>query len=315
MKSFPARIFAVVAVLSLICNALLYLRYTNSRPLVTIGSTVITKKAYQDQLEYTAGETVIKRLVLSALVMQAAHKENVAPTETDVNARIALLERRSPQVLVPYSQDPEKMSLFRQDLMTEIALENLRVKKVHVNAAQVQNYYAAHKADIALPEQVKTTTVVTQNSVDAATATDLLNQKVPTDVLVRQPRLAVVGMNGYNPDLQGLTPALKQQISDALHVMKTGEIRTFRQGEYFLTFRVDKNSGASVPPLAQIKDQVTRLAALEVAPSADAELATLYQQTRPEFHSNEDKFAPFFNTYATMPLTESGNTRKTARIP
>ena len=136
--------------------------------------------------------------------------------------------------------------------------------------------------------------MVTQNAVDAATAEELLRQNEPPDVIGRQPRLRVVGVNGYNPDLQVLSPALKKQISDFVQKAKVGEAKTFREGPYFLTFQVTKSSRAEVPPLYQIRNQVERMMRLERGPTDQQELARLYQASPPKFHYDPDKYAGYF---------------------
>jgi foldase protein PrsA len=312
MKSFSARVLAVIAVLSLIGNVFQRLHYSTSRPLVTVGGDVITKKQYQDQLEYQSGQAVLSKLVCDKLVAQAAARNGVTPTAQDVDAQIKVIERTQPQSLAPYAQDPAKMAEVRQDLQTALALENLRIKDVALTPAEVAAYYAKNKAKFTLPQQVQTTTVVTRNAVDAATATDLLRQKTPPDVIARQPRLNVVGANGYNPDMSALPPALRQQISGFVRKAKAGEAKTFRDGSYYLTFEVIKNNGATLPPLAQIRDQVERQARLERAPAPQAEMARLYQAAKPAF--NSDRYAAYFDAFQKYPVGNDG-AKKTASVP
>jgi len=317
MKSFSARILAVVAVLSLIGNALLYMRYSSARPVVTVGGDVITKKQYQDQLEHQAGQQVLSKMVFNKLVAQAAARAGVTPTAQDVDAQIKEIERRSPQLLAPYSQDPAKMAEVREDLQSAIALENLRIKDVAMTPAQVAAFYAKNRAKFALPQQVQATTVVTENAVDAATATDLLRQKTPPDVLARQPRLHVVGANGYNPDMTTLPVATRQQVSKFVNAAKVGDIKTFplaaaHQKPTFLTFQVTKSSRETLPPLAQIRTQVERQARLERAPAPQAEMARLYQAAKPTF--NSDRYSAYFDALQKYREGQDGS-KKTASVP
>ncbi len=315
MKSFSARVFAIVAVLSLIGNVLMYLRWSPSRPLATVGGSVITRRDYQNHLEYQAGQAVLSKLVLDKLVAQAAAREGVTPTTKDVDARIAAIERRAPQLLTPYQQDETKMSEFRQDLRTNIALENLRVNEVKVTPSEVAAYYNAHKATFALSQQVKSITVISPSSMDAATATDLLRQKTPLDVIARQPRLHVIGVNGYSANLQGLPLALRKQISNFFQHGKIGDVRTFHftspKESTFLTFQVVSISQAAIPPLGQIQDQVTRIVQLERAPSEQEELARLYQTSKPTF--NSEKYAAYFDALDHAPQGQNAN--KNANVP
>ena len=299
----------MIAVLSLIANVLLYMRYSSGRPLVTVGSEVITKKQYQDQLEHQAGQQVLSKMVFDKLVTQAATRNGVMPTAKDVDAQVKDIQRRSPQVLAPYDQDPAKMAEVRQDLQTALALENLRIKDVALTPAEVAAFYAKNKARFALPQQIQATTVVTQNAVDAATAADLLRQKTPPDVIARQPRLMVVGANGYNPDLGTLPPALKQQVSSFVQHAPVGGTKTFQDGKYYMTFQVTKASQATLPPLAQIRAQVERQARLERAPAPQAEMARLFQAAKPAF--NSDKYAAYFDAVQKYPIGQ-GADNKTA---
>lgn len=309
MKSFSVRLLAVIAVLSLIANVFLYFRYSTSRPIVTLGSQAISRKQFQDVLESQAGQPVLSKLVFESLVTQAAAKAGLTPTAQDVQARIDAIQRRAPQVLTPYSADPVKMAQFRHDLGTSIALENLRMQGVTISPAALSAYYAAHKAEFGLPEQWKTTTVVAENPVDAQTAADALRQGSPPDVVARQPRLRVVGVGGYNPNIQtAVAPAVYQQINSFLKSAKVGDVKIFPAGTYSVIFRLTQKSPGTVPPLPQIKDQVERAARLAQAPGQDAELAKLYQAANPSFTS--DKYAAYFTSAQQYPVGGSG--KKTA---
>ena len=316
MKFLSARLLAVVAVLSLIGNVLLYMRYSTNRPLVTVGNEAITKKQYQDQLEHQGGQAVLSKMVLEKLVTQAATRDGVLATTKDVDDRIASVERRAPQLLTPYQQDPAKMAEFRQDLLTNISLENLRIKNIKLTPAELAAYYTEHKGEFALPEQVKTTTVVTRSTMDAATATDLLKQHTPSDVIARQPRLNVIGMNGFNPNLDLLSTDLKRQINVFVQQAKTGDVRTFHvsdpKADVYLTFAVTSSNRAAIPPLTQIHDQVDRAARLARAVPQDQEMAQLYQAAKPTFSA--DKYAAYFDTIQNYSLGK-GDTKKTATVP
>lgn len=312
MKSFPTGVLAAIAALSLTGNLVQHLHYSTSRPLVTVGGDVITKKAYMDQLEHQAGQQVLSKMVVDKLVAQAAAHAGVTPTVQDVDAQIKDIQRRSPQLLASYNQDPAKMAEVRQDLQTAIALENLRIKDVALTPADVAAFYAKNKARFALPQQVQAATVVTRNSVDAATAADLLRQKTPPDVIARQPHLMVVGVNGYNPDMSALPPALKREVSGFVQKAQAGEIKTFRDGAYYMTFQIIKNNRETLPPLAQIRAQVERQARLEHAPAPQAEMARLYQAAKPAF--NSDRYAAYFDALQKYPVGQDGS-KKTASVP
>lgn len=312
MKSYTVRVLAVIAAVSVLVNVLLFFRYSSSRPIVTVGGTAVTRKQFQDQLEHDDGQAVLTKLVFSALVTQAATRAGALPTDADVEDRMQALARQAPQVLAPYSRDPVKLAQFKQDLATDMALENLRIQDVALTPAQIAGYYAQHKADFTLPQQTLTTTVVTQSSVDAATAADLLRQNDPPDVIGRQPGLRVIGIGGYNPDLSALPPSVRQQTSAWAQGAKVGAVKTFQSGAYFLTFRVTGVHPGTIRPFAEARGDVERAARLALAPSQPEELARLYRNAKPEF--NSDKYAAYFADIAQYPaVAEAG--KKTAHVP
>ena len=309
MKSVTARIFAAIAVVSIIVNVLLFFRWSPSRPVVTVGQDVITKKEFQNQLEYEGGQAVLTKLVFASLVSQAATHAGVMPTAADVEDRVQSIRRRAPQVLAPYEQDSVKMGLFRQDLATNMGLENLRIRNVALTPAQISSYYAGHQADFALPQQTKTSAVVTQNAIDAATAGDLLRENDPPDLIARQPRMRVVGIGGYTPDLSILSPALRQQTSEWVRAAGVGAIKTFQTGSFYLTLKVTGKLSGETPPLDQIRGRVEREARLALAPSQAEELARLYQSAKPAF--NSDKYAAYFAGFQQAPAASNPG-KKTA---
>lgn len=313
MKSFPVGLLSAVAVLSLAGNVFQHLRYSSSRPLVTVGGEAISRKQFQDVLESQAGQPVLSKLVFESLVTQAAARQGLTPAPADVQARIDDIQRRAPQVLAPYGSDPARMTQFRHDLGTALALENLRIQDVTVTPAEVKAYYARHASDFALPPQYKTDTVVAENAVDARVAEDGLRAGDPPDVLARQPRLRVVGVGGYDPNLQAaLPPATYQQVTRFLQHARVGDIRAFPAGTYTVVFKVTESAPKVVPPLAKIQAQVARAAKLERAPGQDAELAKLYQAAHPSFTS--ERYAAYFDAFQKAPADADGG-RKTASAP
>ena len=311
LTAFGRRAVAAVAILSLLGNAVQYLHYSTGRPLVTVGSRVITKKQYLDQLEYQAGPAVLKGLVSDALIAQAAARSGVTPTAQDIDARLAAIERRTPQLLAPYRQDEAKMARLRQDIGTSLALENLRIQDVVLTRAEVAAYYRRHPADFALPQQVQTTVVVARNAIDGATAVRLLQEGLPPDAIARHPRLKVAGVGGYRPDLSVLPPVPARQLADFPRRAGAGEARLFGGAGLYAAVQVTRTDPARVPPLAQVADQAERLARLERAPTPQEEIARLYHAAPPTVHSG--KYAGYLAVPAESP--SAGEGRQTASVP
>lgn len=302
MKAIVTWVAICVAILSLIGNVVLYKRYSTSHPIVRIGKDVITKKAYYDTMEYQAGTQVIKKLVYTVLIRQAATAAHVMPTVADIDNRVQEIQRTNPQMLAMANSNPGQMVQVRDDLKTDIALENVRIKDVTVSPAEIQAYYDLHKQQFTLPQQVQTTMVVTTDAVDAGTATLLLQQGLTEDVIARQPRMHVAGVNGFAVNVNALDVEDRNKVSKTVFAMKDGDIETVPVHGAFLTFKVKHAAPNGVPPLSTILDQVTRAAKLEKAVPPTVEIALLYQAAKPQFDSTQysDQFSDIANYKTTQ---------------
>ncbi len=268
----------------------------DSRPLVTVGSQTISRGEYYADLESLVGKQVLNKLVYTALIRQAATKANLMPTDADVDARITDLQRRSPQVAAQ-AQDPVIGPAFREDLKTDLALENLRIQGVTVSDAETKVFYAINRALFTLPAQAQTTMVLSQTAGDAHSALLDLKEGMEPAVIAEKPGLRVAGVNGFNVNMDALPPAVRQQISQTVLVMRPGQIKTLPipnppQTPFFLTFKVKSAVPASLPPLSQIKDQVVRAAKLQKAVTPQQELTTLYAANPPTF--SDPRYQAFF---------------------
>lgn len=285
MKSIITWVAVFVAIVSLIGNFVLFKRYSTSHPIVRIGSDVITKKDYYDLLEYQAGAQVLQKLVYTDLIRQAASAHHLMPTDKDIDTRITEIQRTNPQMLALANSNPGQMKQVRAELATDIALENLRIKDITLTPADIEAYYDANKRQFTLPQQVQTTMVVTTSDEDAKTAELLLQQGSPEDVIARQPRMHVAGVNGFAVNVNALDIKDRNAVSRTVFGMKDGDIKTVPIQGAWLTFKVKHAAANGVPPLSQIMDQVVRAAKLQKAAPPQETIALLYQQANPQFDS------------------------------
>lgn len=290
---FLTPLLAVIAVVSLISNALIYERFNTRKPIVTVGGQPISIYNFNSAMEAKTGAPILKKMVYTDLVRQAATKANVMPTEADVDARIKELQVKQPQ-LAQQASDPG----VRDDLKTDLALENLRIQGVSASDAEVNSFYDRNKNLFTIPSQVQTTMVVSQRQGDASKAERLLQQDIKPETIAVQPGLHVAGVNGFNVNMAVLPPAVRQQIGKVVLGMKPGQIKTLPlPGNVFLTFKVKSAHGNEIEPLGQVKDQVARQVKLEKAVSPQQELASLYQSNTPVF--NVSRYSNYFSDIQT----------------
>ncbi len=281
-------VLAVVAVISLTGNILQKMNARLSRPVVTVGDQAVTKYDFQSAQDKASGAAVLRKMVFTDLVRQAATKAGVMPTQKDVDQRIADLAARNPQVTAQ-AQNAD----FRDGLLTDIALENLRIQNVVATDAEIQSFYDRNKAAFAIPSQVQTTMVVSQRQSDADRATHLLQTDTKPETIAAQPGLRVAGINGFNVDMSTLPAGVGQEVQQTVLAMKPGEIKTIPVlGKFFFTFKVKSARATTVPALADIRQLVTRQVKLQKAVTPQTELASLYQSNTPTF--NVQRYSKFF---------------------
>jgi hypothetical protein len=295
-------IITVVAIISIAGNILLYYRYSTGRPLVRFNDSAITKKQYMDMMELQYGKAVLQKMLLARLVLDAAQKVNLLPSSDQIDARMAEIERRTPQVTAAARQDPLKMEMLKEDLKTDVCLENLRMRGVTATDAELADFYDKHKTAFVLPPQIDTTMVLAQNDVDANTAATDLQQGLAADVIARQPRLKVLGVNGVRMDMRAIPPSTSRAITQAISKMKLNEVKTVRFSDAFLVIKVIRLLPGGLPPLAQIHDEVLRDVRLSKAPAMGAVMAQLYKDSNPRF--DNEKYRVYFADY------ESYNAKK-----
>ncbi len=270
----------------------------DAQPLVTVGGQTITQGEYEAKLEATAGKAVLTQLVLTALVRQAAAKAGVMPADKDVDARIAALQRANP----PQAQLVSTPA-GRDDLITDMALENLRLQGVTASDAEIAAFYADHKAAFTVPSQVQTTMVVSQALADSQRAELLLGDGVSPEAIARTPGLRVAGVGGFSVNMASLPPDVRQKIGQAVLAMKPEQIKTIPvQDKYFLTFKVRSAQPTRTPLLSQIKDEVARQVRLQKAVSPQQELAALYRNSPPTF--GDARYRAYFEGGPSTPAVQ-----------
>jgi len=283
---------SIVAALALAGMVLTYQRFSTLRPIALVGGEAITRRDYEDAMEQKYGKEVLTDLVSAALVRQAAASSGLLPTDDYVDARLALVRQHDPG-LVSQAEAAGTLPALREQLRAQIALENLRIENVSVTDTEVARYYAAHRASFQQAAEDRMNLVTAQTARQAKMAARELRGGA-LDTLAKQPGLHVVGRHGYQVNLA--TPQ-GRALTQSWNAMHTGEVRTEPLGGQFLVVQMVSAQPARVVPLGSIQADVTRLAKLDKAISAQAEIARLYQANPPSFPV--EKYAAFFNGSAS----------------
>jgi hypothetical protein len=269
MKKILFPIAVIVAIISVFGNVMLFLRYSSTRPLISVNGVAITRKQFQDRVDFLYARPLLSQMIWQQIVMQAATKSNCVPTNLDVDQAMAELERTTPNVIENARKQDPSLGLFKEDLKSNLALRNLRMSGISVSPDEVQAFYNLHKSLFKLPEQTQTTLVIASNQVDAETAQRLLQDGVAPGIIAQQQGLGVVGLNVR------LNQQLPEYVGQEVLAMKNGDVKVIPIGSSFAIVKAKSVAGSGIPPLSQIADQVRIAATLSKAPSEAAMLKTL----------------------------------------
>lgn len=283
MRNAYAAIVTIVAVVSLIGNFLLYNRYSSQRPLITVNDQVIRRKDLDDRLDYMYSNGILRQMIYSDLVMQAAQKEGVVPTEADVDKAFDQIKRTSPAIISNAEKLDPTLVYFRQALKTNLALNNLRAKDVQVSDQEVEAFYQEHRPQFALPQQTEAILVVASDQVGAQTAQRLLGNNVAPAVIAETRGLRVIGVNA---PVSGTMPTA---VSQQLLAAKPGQICTIPVGGAYLVGKITKVTPQQIPTLDQIRPQVEMAVRLTKAPPPAKYLEQLRENAK--IVANTGKYA------------------------
>jgi hypothetical protein len=153
---FAKVIIVVILLFSLGLNFILYTKYRNRRAVISINGQGISKKDVDDFLENQAGPQVKKILVERALVEQEARKQNVMPTDQEVEE--AFNEKRD--VDLGFAQRvngfPWMAAEAKNDIRTQLAEVRLMTKDVPVSNDDIKAEYDLHHASYDTPSKAVT---------------------------------------------------------------------------------------------------------------------------------------------------------------
>ena len=293
MKRILPILLAITTIGSLIAVALMYFRYSTSRPLMTMSGTEISKKDYQDMMDALYGKATLTKMAYARIIHQAALKAGGTVADKDIDARIAEIHRVNPSLVETAQRDPLRGQMLRDDTRTTLELENIRLKDVHISDEEIKEFYEKNKTRLGLPLQVQTSIAVANNQGDAAAAKEMMDSGIALNIIGRQPRIKVVGVNGWTPNWNLLPPADRKRLSDEVNNTGLKQTRIVPIKDIFFVVRIDRRDEGGVPAFEKVKDRVTRFAKLSRAPKEPEALARLYKEANVTFEV--PKYAAYFD--------------------
>ncbi|MBC8140083.1 MAG: glycosyltransferase family 4 protein [Armatimonadetes bacterium] len=283
-------IVLLVLLPSIVGNYYLYRRFSSNRVVVRSGEKAVTYRQYRDALEAKYGRETLRRLVLTRIIADAAVAAGVYPTGEEVTAYSRNLERTTPYLYEVQRLKAEGSdTLLRQEMASLLALENLRIRDVTVTDAEARAWWKKYREKLALPVQVATIMVTTpaRDPERATKVRALLREKIPPYIIAREPETRVIGVGGYEPDWENMSPEAAILLNETIFRMQPGQIISVRTPGTIYTVRLLSRGGGGAEqfrkldtPPAALRARVTRLARLAKAPPSEVVMAQIYKEAR-----------------------------------
>lgn len=286
----------LIAIISVTGNILMYKRWSSQRVLIRVNGQNITRKDLDDRVDVLYARGLLNQMIWSALVRQEATKRRCMPTSHDVDQALNDLDRSDSQILTDARKTDPALVMFRDTLLSSLALRNLQIADVALAPGEAQRFYENHKSLFSIPEKANKTAVLATDQEAADAARNMLAQNVAPDILNSSPGVRLVD---FDSELMNQLPA------DAINKIKSlsaGQIGEYPLDGQYLVVKVNSVLPAYTPPYSQIADKVEIAARLDRAPTQGAILANL--RRRATIVAESDKYADAVPA-AVQPLTGS----------
>ncbi len=162
-----------------------------------VNGRKITRQEYYDRLErlpyadnttgqtMEAGALVLQRLVTEELILRMADKQRCAPTDEQINARIATAMKQ-PGFAANMKKNGITKEQFREMMRVEQAAFNLQTRGVKVTQDDVKAFYDQNKATVfTTPEQAYLAGIFLNSKAEADKAISLLKSNVEFGTVAR----------------------------------------------------------------------------------------------------------------------------------
>jgi hypothetical protein len=152
----PAKlIIGFLLLVSLAGNVILYVKFRSRRPVIKVNGDVIAKKDITDYLEQQAGPNVKALLVERLLIQRDAQKQNLWPTEAEVNDTYSQKKELDWQFARRVNTNPWVEIEEKNVIQYDMARQRLLAKESPVDDAQMTEEYNQNKAVYDTPSKAK----------------------------------------------------------------------------------------------------------------------------------------------------------------
>ena len=260
-------LLVILVIFSLAVNGVMYMKLRGRRPIFSVNGQGVTKKDLDDFLENKEGPSVKAEMVRRMLVDQEAKKQNVTPTEAEINEAFETQKEDNWQFAFNVNRSPWTTDETKKDLKMKLAATRLTLKDVPVADSEIKEAYDKQPAVFDTFDKAKGQLAVIADAVNTQQTTQevitLLSKNppvAPAAIMTQYPQKVFFIGNEYKftfkRPFQFTGNYQNKRLIDYIYAIKPGEVK-----QVPLT-----------PDIAQIGGKAIVYKMLEVIPGHKADL-------------------------------------------
>lgn len=237
-----------------------------------INGHTITRDEFQQHLEDVYGMEALETLILYQIILDAADRAEVTPSDEDIDAEIASMKEQFgdvgfDQFLAQYGLSEEA---FRYNLLIGTALDEIRFAEVEVTEENLLEFFRENQHDFDIPEQVRASHILVGNKEQAQEILDDIMGGADFAELAERYSLDTASGN-QGGDL-GFFPAgtMYAEFEEACFDMEVGEVRgpVVTEAGYHVIQLTDRQE-AQDAAFEDVRDEVEYAYKAALAPSRE----------------------------------------------
>lgn len=222
---FVRPILPIALAISLAANVFMYLKWRNTRPVITVDGQAITQRDVVDYLEREQGPVVKAQLTARALIDQAARKAHLVPSDAEIERVFQTKRDENPQFAEQLMIDPWQEQFDKDVIKEELEQERLRAASVKVTPQDIEAGYQAHPAVYDVPNKAVCEVAEVLDPMRKAEIEQLLQRGVSaSDILANYP--GSVRFPGWQNQITFVQP-LGTRVNQVIFSMRPGQVKEF----------------------------------------------------------------------------------------
>ncbi len=244
----------------------------NGEIVARINGHTITRDEFQQHLEDVYGMEALETLILYQVILEAADKAGVTPSDEDIDAEIASMKDQFgdfgfEQFLAQYGMSEEA---FRYNLLIGTALDEIRFAEVEITDDEVREFFEENREDFDIPQQVRASHILVGNEEQAEEILDDVIGGADFAELAERYSLDTASGN-QGGDLGFFPPGtMYPEFEAACFDMEVGEVRgpVVTQAGYHIIKLTDREE-AQEAVFEEVRDEVEYAYKAALAPSRE----------------------------------------------